>query len=162
MARGTAIACEAVRGLKGSVQSDEMKLGKDSRYAVEGLVVLARKPLGTIMQLRDIAETAKLPPQFLAKIFQKLHRADILTSSRGRVRGYALARRPHAIKLRDVFIAVEGDDIFDRCIFWSERCADRHPCPMHFEWKRVRRSIAEMMQRTTLANLAKAKARDWV
>ena len=55
-----------------------MKLGKESRYAIEGLVVLARKPLGTTMQLRDIAVAAGVPSNFLAKIFQKLGRANLL------------------------------------------------------------------------------------
>lgn len=132
-----------------------MKLGKESRYAIEGLMVLANKQIGTTIQLRDIAETAQVPANFLAKIFQKLNRANIVTSSRGAVRGYSLARRPTAIKMKDVFAAVEGDDVFDRCIFWSDRCVDLSPCPMHFEWKRVRRAIAALMQRTTLAELAR-------
>lgn len=137
-----------------------MKLGKESRYAIEGLVILANKPVGTIMQLQDIAEAAEVPPNFLAKIFQKLHRGNILMSSRGAVRGYALARRPTAIKMKDVFVAVEGRDVFDRCLFWRDPCADLSPCPMHFEWKRVRRAIAGLMQRTSLADLAKKKARE--
>lgn len=137
-----------------------MKLSKESRYAIEGLMVLAKNRTGPPMQLRDIAEAAGVPPNFLAKIFQKLNRANILVSSRGAVRGYTLARRPNAIKMKDVFVAVEGSDVFDRCIFWRDRCADLSPCPMHFEWKRVRRAIAGLMQRTTLADIARKKARE--
>ena len=143
------------KGLKYSVDSNKMKLGKESRYAIEGLVVLAKKPVGTTMQLRAIAEAAGVPVNYLAKIFQKLTRANILTSSRGAVRGYALAHRPNAIMVKDVFIAIEGSDLFDRCIFWSDRCADISSCPMHFEWKKVRRGIAGLMQRTTLAQVAR-------
>jgi Rrf2 family protein len=137
-----------------------MKLGKESRYAIEGLVVLAKKPAGTTMQLRDIAEAAEVPANFLAKIFQKLAKAKILISSRGAVRGYALAHRPSTIKVKDVFVAVEGSDVFDRCIFWSDRCADISPCPMHFEWKQVRHGIARLMQRTTLEQVARRNARE--
>ena len=136
-----------------------MKLGKESRYAIEGLMVLAKNRIGTPMQLRDIAAAAGAPRNFLAKIFQKLNRANIVISSRGAVRGYALARRPDAIKMTDIFAAVEGGDVFDRCIFWRDRCADLSPCPMHFEWKRMRNSIAGIMQRTTLADLARKKQR---
>lgn len=149
-----------INGLKYSVDSDKMKLGRESRYAIEGLVVLAKKPAGTTMQLRDIAEAAEVPPNFLAKIFQKLTKAKILISSRGAVRGYALAHRPSTIKVKDVFVAVEGSDVFDRCIFWSDRCADTSPCLMHFEWKRVRRGIAGLMQRTTLEQVARKNGRE--
>jgi Rrf2 family protein len=132
-----------------------MKLGKESRYAVEGLVVLAQQPFGTTMQLREIAAAAGVPANFLAKIFQKLGRANILASSRGAVRGYALARRANTISVKDVFVAVEGGDVFDRCIFWSDRCADLSPCPMHNEWKKVRQAITQRMQGMTLAGVAR-------
>jgi len=134
-----------------------MKLGKESLYAIEGLVVLANKRFGATMQLRDIADAAGLPANFLAKIFQKLNRANIVTSSRGAVRGYALAHRSNAIKMKDVFLAVDGGDVFDRCIFGTDRCADSSPCPLHIQWKRARRSITALMQRTTLADLATGK-----
>ena len=132
-----------------------MKLGKESRYAIEGLVVLARNPFGTTIQLRDIADAGGVPQNFLAKIFQKLKRANIVASSRGAVRGYALARRSKAINLKDVLLAVEGTDTFARCIFWSDRCAETAPCPMHTHWKRVRQTIAALMERTTVADLAR-------
>jgi Rrf2 family protein len=136
-----------------------MKLGKESRYAIEGLAVLARNRFGTILQLAEIADAAGAPASFLAKIFQKLHRANIVTSSRGAVRGYALAHKANAIKVKDIFLAVEGADLFERCLFWTDRCADLSPCPMHFQWQRVRRNIAGLMEQTTLADLARKKPR---
>jgi Rrf2 family protein len=136
-----------------------MKLGRQSAYAIEGLLVLAAAPVGTVMLLRDIARSRKVPESFLSKIFQKLTRSGLLVSSRGAVRGYALARKPKEIKTKDIFLAVEGPDLFDRCIFWSDRCADANPCPMHSRWKKVREKvIGDLMERTTLADLAKDAA----
>jgi Rrf2 family protein len=133
-----------------------LKLGRESEYAIAGLLILAKKPLGTVMLVRDVAEAANVPQHFLAKIFQKLARGGVVTSSRGAVRGYALSRRPRAIKVREIVLAVEGPDLFDRCIFWSDRCADSNPCPMHFRWKKVRdRVIRSLMERTTLTDLFK-------
>lgn len=131
-----------------------MRLGRESEYAIEGLIALAVKPLGTVMLLRDIAKARVVPVNFLAKIFQKLTRAGILVSSRGAVRGYALARRPKDLKLKEIVLAVEGADLLERCIFWSDRCADTNPCVLHFRWKKMRqRIIGELMERTTLADL---------
>ena len=56
-----------------------MKLGRESEYAIAGLLVLAKRPLGTVMLLRDVAEAAGVPQNFLAKIFQKLARSGIVT-----------------------------------------------------------------------------------
>ncbi len=47
-----------------------MKLGRQSLYAIDGLLVLAAKPVGTVMLLRDIARSRHVPESFLAKIFQ--------------------------------------------------------------------------------------------
>ena len=138
-----------------------MKLGRESLYAVEGLLALGKKPFGVTMLLRDIALSGKVPETFLAKIFQKLARAGVLQSSRGAIRGYALARRPKDIKVKDIFLAIEGPDLFDRCVFWSDRCAESNPCPMHSQWKRVRQGIMKMMEQTTLADLARGRSRDF-
>ena len=108
------------------------------------------------MLARDVAEAAGVPQHFLAKIFQKLARSGVLVSSRGAVRGYALARKPKDLKVKEILLAIEGSDLFDRCVFWSDRCADSNPCPMHFRWKKVReRVIGELMEKTTLADLFK-------
>ena len=137
-----------------------MKLGRQSLYAIEGLLVLAAKPVGTVMLLRDIARSRHVPESFLAKIFQKLTRGGLVVSSRGAIRGYALARKPKEIKTKEVFLAVEGADLFDRCIFWSDRCADSNPCPMHSRWKKIReRTIGDLMERTTLADLVRDAAK---
>jgi len=133
-----------------------MKLGRESAYAIEGLLVLAARPVGAPMILGDIADARGVPQSFLAKIFQKLARSGIVLSSRGAIRGYALARPPKQIKVKEIVLAIEGPDLFDRCIFWSDRCGDSDPCPMHFRWKRLKkRIIGELMERTTLADLAK-------
>jgi Rrf2 family protein len=134
-----------------------MRIGRESAYAIEGLLALAVKPLGTVMLLRDIASSRNVPRSFLTKIFQKLSRSSIVVSSRGAVRGYALARGKTEISLKEVLIAIEGPDFFNHCILWSDRCVDSNPCALHNRWKKVRDgSLNKLMERTTLADLAKA------
>jgi DNA-binding IscR family transcriptional regulator len=94
-----------------------MKLGRESEYAIEGLLALAKNP-------------------------------------------YALARRAKDIKVKDILLAIEGPDLFDRCIFWSDRCADADPCRMHARWKPVRQQVMKMMEQTTLADLIKDRSRE--
>ncbi len=130
-----------------------MRIGREGAYAIEGLLALAAKPMGTVMILRDIAASRSVPQKFLAKIFHKLVRGGIVISSRGAVRGYSLARLPNEIRMKDVLLATEGQDLFERCILWSDHCADTNPCPLHDQWKRVREYIVEEMERTTLVDL---------
>ena len=45
-----------------------MRLARESRYALEALVVLGSVPTGEMMEAREIAERANLPAPFLSKI----------------------------------------------------------------------------------------------
>lgn len=131
-----------------------MKLSRESRYALVGLSVLASKPPGTVVQLALLAEEAELPAPFLAKIFQRLTRHGILSSFRGRQRGYALARPPGEITVREILEAVDGQDLFERCIFVTETCDACNPCPLHDTWTPLIASILDEMSKATLADLA--------
>ena len=133
-----------------------MRIGRESAYAIEGLLALAAKPRGTVMLLRDIAGSRDVPCSFLAKIFQKLARGGIVVSSRGAVRGYALARRKREINVKEILVAIEGPEVFNRCILGIDRCADTNPCALHSRWKQARHQIMDkLMERTTLADLAR-------
>lgn len=133
-----------------------MRIGRESAYAIEGLLALAAKPIGTVMLLRDIASSRNMPRSFLAKIFQKLSRSGIVVSSRGAVRGYALARAKTEITVKEILLAIEGTDFFNHCILWSDRCADANPCALHNRWNKVRDGIVnKLMEGTTLADLAR-------
>jgi Rrf2 family protein len=136
-----------------------VKLSKESAYGIGGLMVLAASPPGTTMLLSDIARRGTLPQSFLAKTFQKLARHGIVRSFRGSsTRGYVLTRPPREIKLGEILLAIEGPDLFERCIFWSDRCADTNPCPLHEYYKSLSEALnGRLMERVTLADLLKQK-----
>ena len=136
-----------------------MRLSRESEYGLAGISVLARQPVGTVMLLEEIAEAGNVPARFLAQIFQKLRRHNIVVSHRGAIRGYSLARDPKAINLREIFEAIEGPDLLERCIFWPTRCGGQHPCQLHERWGPVRLEIREMMERTSLKDVASGSDR---
>lgn len=130
-----------------------MRLTRDSRYAIEALVVLARHREDGLMLGRDIADAAALPPAYLSKILRMLTLAGVVRSRRGG--GYALARDPADVSLGAILRAVEGDDlIWDACIFWREECDSENPCPLHFRWQSLKPDIQGAMDAVTLAEIA--------
>lgn len=131
-----------------------MKLSRESRYGLAGLVYLAAQPPGALLQAARLAEAEGLPPMFLAKILRKLTRHGILRSFRGRQRGYALARAPRDISVREVLEAIEGPDLFERCVFWSDLCSEAEPCLLHDTWKTVRPVMASLMDHISLEDVA--------
>lgn len=136
-----------------------MKLSTESRYAVLALTVLAREPSGTVIEAGAVAERADVPTAFLAKIFAKLTRHGILISHRGRVRGYELARPADELTLKALLEAIDGPDLFERCVFWTETCDADNPCPLHPAWQHLRPTITAAMEGTTLAQVSEEAVR---
>lgn len=120
--------------------------------------MLAQEQEGEVMLLREIAEAGNLPSSFLAKIFQKLARHKLVSSHRGAVRGYALAKPAREISLREVFEALEGPDLFSRCVFWPGQCGDENPCQLHEQWGKIRPQFQAMMEKVTLEQVALSRS----
>jgi Rrf2 family protein len=129
-------------------------LRRESQYALEGLLVLARQPQGSVMLLKHVAQAANLPADFFARILQKLRRHNLVTSHRGAVRGYALARPAHEITLLEIFEAIEGPAVFRRCIFSSRRAIEPRSCRLEREWAPIIARLRAVMEETTLAQMA--------
>ena len=131
-----------------------MILSRESEYALDGLVVLARQPHGKIMTVKEIAEARQLPSGFLARIFQKLRRHKLVSSHRGAVRGYALARPPSEITLREILEAIEGPGLFERCVFRSRQCDAHDPCKLHKGWLTMREKLQRVTDEITLEDVS--------
>ena len=129
-------------------------LRRESEYALEGLLVLAREPQGSVMPLKHVAQAANIPANFLARILQKLKRHNLVTAHRGAVRGYALARPAHKITLREIFEAIEGPMVFRRDLFSSRGASEPRGYRLHREWAPVAASLRAVMEETTLAQVA--------
>lgn len=131
-----------------------MRLNRESLYGLKALTFLARLPEGAIVPLREIAELGHLPSSFLSKIFRQLVQHGIVHSYRGKQRGYALAKSSDAVSLREVLEAIQGPDLFSRCVFWSQHCEEEFLCPLHAYWQEVRDPLFRSLERATLKDLA--------
>ncbi len=131
-----------------------MHLSCESEYGLKAMIYLAQQPPATVLTLHQIAEANDLPVGFLAKTLQKLTRHGLLQSFRGRRRGYCLARDPSDIRLGEVLEAIEGPDLFNRCLFWGRRCGDSNPCLLHAGWREIKPHLTEFLETMTLASLA--------
>lgn len=133
-----------------------MRLARDSRYAIEALLVLADHPRDGFVDAREIGRVAALPLAYLHKIMRSLAEGGVVESRRGR--GYVLARPPEDITMKDVLLAVEGPDVFGgRCLFWREECSADDPCELHFRWRDLRPQIETVVGGTTLAEVLAAR-----
>jgi len=132
-----------------------MGLTRKGEYAIRGMIYLARQTPGRLVLLGEIAEAVAVPQSFLAKIFQSFTRSGMVRSSRGAGGGFALGRPAAQITLREVVEAVEGPICPNRCVLESESCERSALCAVHPVWRKVQEQVQAILERVTLAELAR-------
>jgi Rrf2 family protein len=131
---------------------------RECEYALLGMAALATEGSGRPLMLSEIAVREELPLSFLSKIFQKLLKHGLVVSHRGVERGYTLAREARAVPLRTILEAIEGPDLFERCVFSHRPCAgEENPCLMHKAWQDVRPQVQAAFENTTLQDVVEAR-----
>lgn len=125
-------------------------------YAIRAMCRLAAIGGQTYIQVGEICEGTDLPAPFVAKVLRELVSAGLLTSSKGRGGGYALAKPAGKIRLLDIVEAIDGRDHCNRCVVGLAACNDKQPCPQHDAFKPVRADIIEYLKGTTLEQMADA------
>ena len=143
--------------VSGGRESDlGLLLSAPARYALSGMLQLALRPEGQFSLSEEIAASAKLPKDFLAKIFQKLTHGGLLRSKRGPSGGYALARSADKISLRDVVRCVGTSDLRETHCFLEERgCDPTHPCAIHESVVQATMILQSALQKMSLEDLLK-------
>jgi Rrf2 family protein len=125
-----------------------------TEYAIRGLTEFAGRAPDGLMMLDELVAGTDLPNDFLRKVFQKLVKGGVLTSSRGRRGGFRLARPPAQITLMDVVEAIEGPHCLDGCVVGLGACNDAMPCGQHDLYKPIRQKLKDYLAATTLLDLA--------
>ncbi|MEA1887337.1 MAG: Rrf2 family transcriptional regulator [Bacteroidota bacterium] len=129
-----------------------------SKYGIRATVYIAGKSKkGEKIGIKKISEDLDLPMPFLAKILQQLVKKKILVSSKGPHGGFCIAREPKDIYLIEVVKAIDGEDVFHRCVLYNENCAsfekNRTPCILHVDYVKARDKIEKLFKTKTVQNL---------
>jgi Rrf2 family protein len=127
-------------------------LSKTAEYGIRAVLYISLNQPKLIRAV-DIAKDLKVPYHFLAKVIQKLVKAGILRSKRGKKGGLTLKKSPEKIKLIDIVIALNGDEIFKNCVLGLPKCSDKNPCSVHNYWKNIRDQIKQMLSEQSIKEL---------
>jgi Rrf2 family protein len=135
-----------------------MRLSLQVQYAVCGIFDLAYNGEGDPVQIRVICERQLIPARYLEQIFQRLRRAQLVSSKRGPGGGYTLARPPAQITLRAVVEAVEGS--LDEALRMSEpEEGGEGSFRPDFLWPQLARRFGDALEGVTLDALCREAAR---
>jgi Rrf2 family cysteine metabolism transcriptional repressor len=134
-----------------------MRFSSRSEYGVRVLVRLGRRYGEGPVPLSEIARMERMPLPYLEQIMVSLRRHRLVRSRQGVKGGFELTRPPADIRMSEVVLALEGD-ISPMVCTVGERagqvlCELQESCTTQLLWQRIRRSILDVLEGTTLAEL---------
>ena len=130
-----------------------MQITRETDYAIRCVLYLVDNP-GKVMMVDSIAKEKLIPRSFLAKIVQKLTKADIVSSFRGVKGGFKLSRSPDQISLLNVIEAVEGPVAVNRCALDKNMCTLSNSCTVHPVWIELREKLEGLLSQHTFQDLS--------
>ena len=139
-----------------------MKVSTRGEYGVRAMVALAHHYGGGPLSITEIAKESSVPTAYLEQLIAPLRRAGLVESKRGAHGGYTLARAPEAVRIGDVYRVMEGPVAPMECVsedLTEQTCPLIDGCETRPIWLKVRDSIAEALDSTTLADLIARKTR---
>jgi Rrf2 family protein len=124
---------------------------KTCEYAIRAMIFIAQKSKdGNKVGIKEIAKGIDSPEHFIAKILQDLSRRRLLQSLKGPNGGFYLDAEALDCSLADIVKVLDGDKLFTGCGLGLKQCSETHPCPIHHEFKAVRKGIQHMLETAKL------------
>ena len=126
--------------------------GKQTETAIAAVSYLAElwRGQGTRrVSAADIADARGLQRPFVAKLLSALSQAGIVSGSPGPGGGYALAKDPAEIRLRDVWLVFERPEPARQCPFGGGQCGVDRKCALHQRIQRVHDAVDTLLDETT-------------
>ena len=132
-----------------------MKISQKGLYALQAMMMLARRHNQGAIKIREIAYEENLPEKFLELILLELKNARMVESVRGAKGGYALRRPPAEIRLSEIIRLIDGPlaPFGDADQLRALIDKDEPHRALYQVFLDVRDAAAHILENTTLADL---------
>ena len=132
-----------------------MKISQKGLYALQAMMMLARRYSQGAIKIREIAYEENLPEKFLELILLELKNARMVESVRGAKGGYALRRPPSEIHLSDIIRLIDGPLAPFADAEQLRSLIDKDPAhrALYKVFLDVRDAAAKILENTTLSDI---------
>lgn len=148
---GTALPVTQGPRPRSTVLSGVVKFTEASSIALHTMAILAADP-DRHVTIHEVAERLPVSENHLAKVLQRLARAGLVESVRGKGGGFALRGDPRAVTLLDVHEAIEGKLDVAACLFEPPHCTGT--CILGTALEAANALVHERLARTRLSDLS--------
>lgn len=139
-----------------------MRITTWTEYSLIIAIHLARRANGSdqLVAARELAESERLPPDYVEQILLRLRRAGLVESVRGARGGYRLARPAEMISVRDIMNASEHQTFEVNCENHqvdATRCDPSAGCSIRPVWHALQARIDDFLSGISVADLMKSE-----
>ncbi|MCC7319233.1 MAG: Rrf2 family transcriptional regulator [Bacteroidales bacterium] len=130
-------------------------LSNACKYAIRAFIYLASRQSGlSRVNIKDIAKQVDSPLAFTAKIMQTLSRQGLVSSIKGPNGGFYLTDDQRHVALVDIVKAIDGVHVLNDCGLGLAQCSGEYPCPIHYEYSKIRAGFQTLLEEKTIFQLA--------
>lgn len=127
-----------------------INISEGAYLAMHGLAMVAkRRP--ERLTVKTLAEELHASQAHLAKVFQKLSKANIVKSERGPTGGFVLNVSPEEISFLNIYEIIEGPVLQEACPLGKAKCSFSK-CIYGEDFKRISSDIHQTYDRIKLSN----------
>lgn len=135
-----------------------MRFSSRGHYGLRAMVDLALAFGEGPVTLTEIAQKENLSVGYLEQLLARLREAGLVEGTRGVRGGYRLRSEPAAITVGDILRALDGPVAPVSCASEAQNetpCEREKSCASRLLWQRMRDSIAQVLDSTSLADLCR-------
>ena len=132
--------------------SNVLRMSDAASLALHGMVLMAARR-NEVLSTKDIAKVLNASEAHLSKVLQRLSRAGLLESVRGRTGGFALRKSPAKTSLLEVYEAIEGRLAASTCLLGKPICRGK---------KCILGKLLQMVSKETRRHLSRTKLNELV
>jgi Rrf2 family protein len=124
---------------------------KSCEYAIKAMIYVAqRSNKGEKAGVKDIAKNTDAPEHFVGKIMQDLAKRKVVKSIKGPNGGFYLDKNDMQVSIADIVKATDGLGLYTDCVLGLKVCNEKKPCPVHYEYKEIKKHFIEMLEHNNL------------
>jgi Rrf2 family transcriptional regulator, iron-sulfur cluster assembly transcription factor len=123
-------------------------------YAVRGILYIAStSDGGKKIRVEEISRQNDIPKYFLAKVMNKVAKADILIAIKGPNGGFCPNNNTLKTPLLQLYRLLDGSATVDGCVLHLKNCNEQNLCPMDSKMGTIKKTILSMLADTTIDDL---------
>ena len=127
---------------------------RDTDYAIRALCYIAKRKK-SIVSVKKLVRDLKIPQPFLRKILQRLNKARLLKSYKGKGGGFELSHKPNTIFIADIMKIFQGPLKCNEHIFKKSLCPHIKTCALKTKLDMIQKHIVSDLRSISIGSLIK-------